>query len=147
MDTLPDDLDLCRYPSREIVQGYIQADEISEIRLRKHKDKHRFAVKIGKGLMRQEAEFMLSPQSFQRLWPLTQGRRLQKVRYDIKHADLVWEVDVYQKEMAGLKVVEIEFASEEEADAFVVPVWFGREVTRDERYKNKNLALSGTPEE
>jgi len=97
--------------------------------------------------MRQEAEFMMSPQSFQRLWPLTQGRRLQKVRYDIEHADLVWEVDVYQKKMAGLKVVEIEFASEEEAAAFVVPVWFGREVTRDERYKNKNLALSGTPEE
>jgi CYTH domain-containing protein len=88
----------------------------------------------------------LSPHLFNKLWPLTQGRRLQKVRYDIEQADLVWEVDIYQKEMTGLMVVEVEFASEEEAESFLVPECFGREVTRDERYKNKNLALYGIPE-
>ncbi len=145
LDILPDALH--RYPCREIVQGYIQADETTEIRLRKHGDKHLLTMKIGQGLMRQEAEIVLSPHLFNKLWPLTQGRRLQKVRYDIEQADLVWEVDVYQKEMTGLKVVEVEFASEEEAESFPAPEWFGREVTRDERYKNKNLALYGIPED
>ena len=34
----------------------------------------------------------------------------------------------------------MEFASEEEAKAFVPPVWFGRELTYEERVKNMNLA-------
>lgn len=104
-------------------------------------------MKIGKGLVRQETEFELGPQVFKKLWPLTQGRRLQKVRYEIKQADLVWELDVYQEEMTGLKVVEVEFTSEEEALVFAMPSWFGREITHDERYKNKNLALWGNPED
>ena len=144
-DTLPEDL--FRFPSREIVQGYIQADAVSEIRLRKQGQQCLWTMKLGKGLKRREAEFVLSPQLFDRLWPLTLGRRLEKVRYEIAHAEMVWEVDVYQKKLTGLRVVEVEFASEEEAESFLVPGWFGHEVTRDERYKNKNLAFYGIPED
>jgi adenylate cyclase len=42
--------------------------------------------------------------------------------------------------------VEVEFKTEEESDQFVIPNWFGKEVTDDEKYKNKNLAMSGKPE-
>ncbi len=143
LGTPPDDLQ--RYPCREIVQGYILTDGISEIRLRRMGAKHLMTMKMGKGLKRREMEFGLSRQLFERLWPLTEGKRLEKVRYEMEQIDRVWEVDVYQRELTGLLVVEVEFASEAEAESFLVPEWFDQEVTRDERYKNKNLALNGIP--
>lgn len=145
MDKLPADLD--RYPCREISQGYIQADELSEIRLRRRGDQLTCTLKTGKGLARHEQEIELGPILFDRLWPLTEGRRLNKVRYEMGEGGLVWEVDVFERELLGLKVVEVEFASEQDAASFSVPDWFGREVTQDERYKNKNLALNGLPGE
>jgi len=42
-------------------------------------------------------------------------------------------------------LAEIEFKSEEESIAFKPPAWFSEEITTDERYKNKNLALYGIP--
>jgi CYTH domain-containing protein len=38
-------------------------------------------------------------------------------------------------------VVETEFSSEEEANAFAVPAWFGTEVTDDPYYTNAMLAF------
>ena len=42
-------------------------------------------------------------------------------------------------------VAEVEFESEEESSSFEPPSWFSKEITHDERYKNKNLALNGMP--
>jgi hypothetical protein len=42
--------------------------------------------------------------------------------------------------------VTIEFASADEAEAFMPPVWFGSEVTEDESYTNRAIALSGLPD-
>jgi len=59
-------------------------------------------------------------------------------------AGLTIELDIYSGDLAGLIVAEVEFASEDEADAFEPPNWFGPEVTDDARYKNQNLATSST---
>ena len=145
LDKLPDDLD--QYPCWRIAQGYIQADQVSEIRLRRRGDQFVFTMKTGKGLSRHEQEFALGSVLFERLWPLTGGRRLEKVRYEMEREGRVWEVDVFKQELQGLRVVEVEFTSEQDAASFSAPDWFGREVTHDERYKNKNLALNGLPDE
>jgi CYTH domain-containing protein len=55
------------------------------------------------------------------------------------------ELDVFRGGLSGLCVAEVEFPSEEEAAAFSPPDWFGREVTDDERFKNKSLARHGRP--
>jgi adenylate cyclase len=55
------------------------------------------------------------------------------------------ELDVYGGDLEGLVVAEVEFASEEDADAFDPPAWLGREVTDDPRYKNQRLARDGAP--
>jgi len=47
--------------------------------------------------------------------------------------------------LKNLITAEIEFKSEEESIAFKPPAWFSEEITTDERYKNKNLALYGIP--
>ena len=52
---------------------------------------------------------------------------------------------MYEGELAGLAVVEVEFSSGEEAGDFAPPGWFGRELTGDARYSNASLALDGRP--
>jgi hypothetical protein len=59
---------------------------------------------------------------FERLWPLTEGRRIEKTRYEIPASDgLVIELNVHTGDLEGLVVAEVEFDSKEAADAFVQP--------------------------
>lgn len=44
-----------------------------------------------------------------------------------------------------LDVVSVEFASPADADAFLPPVWFGSEVTSDDSYTNRMIAIVGRP--
>ena len=84
-------------------------------------------------------------EQFNTLWPLTRDRRIEKIRYSIPYQDNIIELDVFQGELEGLCLAEVEFESEESASIFQPPEWFGEDVTADERYKNKNLALYGRP--
>ena len=43
-------------------------------------------------------------------------------------------------------LVSVEFANVPEADAFTPPPWFGSEVTQDDRYTRRAIALSGLPQ-
>ena len=134
---------LNRFPHQSIVQGYIFTNEHFELRLRKKADKRLLTIKKGAGLKRTEVETSLSSEQFDRLWPLTEGKRLQKVRYEIPHNGACIELDVYSGILEGLILAEVEFASEQESISFEPPSWFGKEVTEDERFKNKNLVFSG----
>ena len=62
---------------------------------------------------------------------------IEKYRYRIPYEGMVWEVDEFLGENAGLVVAEIEL--EREDQAFVKPDWIGDEVTHDARYFNANL--------
>ena len=142
--TLPDDLAL--RPHNKIAQGYlaIGADG-SEVRLRCKGAQHYQTIKSEGGLSRAEYETELTQDQFQTLWPATEGRRVEKTRYDIILSRVKIEVDVYRGDLSGLCTAEVEFASEPESQIFDVPSWFGIEVTEDPRYKNKNLAVYGLP--
>ena len=104
-------------------------------------------VKRGAGEVRTEEEIALEPEQFEALWPLTEGNRVQKVRYLVPSAKGEIEVDVFEGELAGMITVEMEFDSEAQSDAFDPPEWLGREVTGDDRYANETLAVHGLPEE
>jgi len=62
---------------------------------------------------------------------------IEKIRYRVAHRGLVWEVDEFHGENAGLLVAEIELSSEDQP--FDKPDWVGEEVTHDPRYFNANL--------
>jgi adenylate cyclase len=140
--------DLSRWPSSAIEQGYLAvAGDGTEVRVRRRDgDVAVLTVKSGGGRERVEEELDLEPERFERLWPLTQGRRIEKRRYEIPTDDgPVIELDVYEGDLDGLVVAEVEFGSGAEADGFVPPGWFHREVTDDPRYKNQRLACEGAP--
>ena len=139
--------DLGEHPSSALEQGYlaIHADG-TEARIRRRDGASILTVKSGGGLVRVEEELRIDDSVFERLWPLTEGRRVEKVRHLIPAGDgLTIELDVYGGDLAGLVVAEVEFPDEAAADAFVAPAWMGADVTDDERYKNHRLAVDGRP--
>lgn len=145
VSALPADLD--RHPSSEIRQGYLAiAEDGTEVRLRHRDGTAVLTVKSGGQLARVEEELPLDPGAFERLWPLTEGRRVEKVRHLVPAGDgLTIELDVYTGDLAGLVVAEVEFPSEADARAFEPPEWLGEDVTADKRFKNQRLATDGAP--
>ncbi len=134
-------------PSTRIEQGYLAiADDGTEVRIRRRDEAASLTVKAGGGRSRLEEELVIDAERFARLWPLTEGRRLEKTRYLIPGSgELTIELDVYSGALSGLMVAEVEFGSEDAADAFQPPDWFGAEVTEDGRFKNQTLACDGAP--
>jgi adenylate cyclase len=137
--------DLDGAESHEIEQGYLAIGSDGEVRLRRKGDQLLLTAKRGEGLSRDEAEIELDRDAFERLWPLTEGRRLHKRRHMVPDGDLTIEVDVYEGELEGMVVAEIEFPTEEAARDFEAPAWLGEDVTGDERYLNETLATRGRP--
>lgn len=130
-----------------IRQGYISKSRDSvEIRLRQKGDTFFITFKRGQGLVRDEAEIRIDEADFNHLWPLTQGRQVEKQRSKASLENgLVAEIDEFSGALAGLFLCEVEFSDEAQAGAFVPPQWFGADVTEDGRYKNKSLAENGIP--
>ena len=135
------------HPSAEIEQGYIAVtDDGVEVRIRRYGGDAFLTIKSGAGRVRLEEEIQIDERRFRALWPLTEGRRIQKRRQLVPTADgLTMELDVYSGRLEGLKTAELEFESPDAAAAFRPPSWFGREVTDDPRYKNQRLATEGAP--
>jgi CYTH domain-containing protein len=145
VDELPSDLDA--WSARRLEQGYLAITGEAEIRIRRADgDDARLTVKSAPGLSRVEEELALDGDAFERLWPLSEGRRVTKVRHTREDAPgVVFELDVYEGALAGLMTLEVEFASEEDARAWTPPPWAGRDVTGDEAYANQTLARHGAP--
>ena len=139
--------DLLSFSSVRIYQGYLMIGDLKEIRLRRREVQCSLTVKQGQGLSRTEVEVDLSEEQFNTLWPITQNSRIEKIRYSIPYQDRIIELDVYKGGLAGHCLVEVEFDSGEAASIFQLPEWFGEDVTADERYKNKNLAQNGWPQD
>ena len=133
-------------PSITIEQGYVAFADGVEVRLRRAGEKRQLTVKRGDGKVREEVEVELEEAQFDALWPLTKSRRLAKKRYRAPLEDgIEAEIDVYDGALQGLVVAEVEFPSEERSREFTPPEWFGEEITGDEGYANRKLALNGRP--
>lgn len=139
--TLPDPLPA----GTRITQGYVAFDDDVAVRIRRAGARHVATVK-GRGLRsRVEVEWDLTAEQFDALWPLTSGRRVEKVRHELPLGAHTAEVDVFGGALAGLVVVEVEFGDDAAMDAFHAPAWFGEEVSDDPRYTNGALARYGLP--
>lgn len=129
-----------------IRQGYLAVDSDAEVRIRAKGDRFFLTVKSGRGLVRDEYEISLDREGFEALWPATADRRVEKIRYRIQVPGGTAEVDIYGGPLQGLITAEVEFKTKEEARGFAPPPWFDREVTGDDRFANRTLAVTGRPE-
>lgn len=127
-----------------IRQGYLAVGD-REVRVRDQQGSCFLTVKEGSGLARQESEVRLSRRQFEALWPLTDGRRIEKVRSVVEAGDHVVEIDIFEGALAGLVTAEVEFASRDEARRFAKPAFLGAEVTGVRAYANAALAADGLP--
>jgi adenylate cyclase len=129
-----------------IEQGYLAIDPAgAEVRVRRRGEKTLMTVKTGVGMVRGEEEFPLDGELFERLWAMTEGRRVVKTRHLVPVGAFCAEVDVFEGALSGLLTAEVEFPDEAAALAFEPPAWLGRDVTDDPRYANRALAVNGRP--
>ncbi|KAA3659148.1 MAG: CYTH domain-containing protein [Calditrichaeota bacterium] len=141
---LPGDLE--KFKNQKIEQGYlVVGQDGDEVRLRRKGEKLLMTVKGAGSLERKETEIQLTADQFAALWPLTEGRRVVKRRYEIPVGSTLIELDIYDGPLNPLVTTEVEFTSREASAAFTPPAWIGEEITSDKRYKNRNLALTGIP--
>lgn len=135
--SLPENLE--SYEQKHIMQGYLSTNPV--VRIRRSNDEYYLTYK-GRGMMvREEYNLPLTAESFEHMLPKIDGILIDKIRYMIplgeKHTA---ELDIFQGRLAPLRLVEVEFESVEDADAFVAPEWFGDDVTISREYHNSNLS-------
>lgn len=86
-------------------------------------------------------ETRLTAEQFRALWPLTEGRRIEKERYLYEWEGRTVEIDVFSGRHAGLILAEVEFDTLADAEAFTPPPFLEEEVTGRREYGNAALAL------
>jgi len=135
--SLPEHLE--SYPYKEIEQGYLNTEPV--VRIRRSDDTYTLTYK-GKGLMvREEYNLPLNAESFAHLKEKIDGRLIKKRRYLIPLGDShTIELDIFEGGLAPLQLAEVEFATEEEANSFIPPAWFGEDVTFSTKYHNSTLS-------
>ena len=134
--------DLGQYKYVEIEQGYLSTSPV--VRIRRKNDDYILTYK-GSGLMaREEIEAALTKEAYEHLLKKIDGYPITKRRYLIPLDPYTIELDVFAGHMDGLIMAEVEFPSEEAANNFTPPEWFGDDVTSDRRYHNSNMVF-GNP--
>lgn len=119
-------------------QGYLSTTPERTVRVRVAGSTAFLTVKgVTVGATRSEFEYPVPLTEAAEMLLLCEPPIIEKVRYRIPHADLVWEVDVFTGVNEGLVVAEVEISS---ADTVIdLPLWVGAEVSTDPRYFNANL--------
>ena len=148
---LPENLET--YPCHIIEQAYLNTSPV--VRIRQQDDSYYLTYK-GSGLMaREEYNLPLDKPSYQHLLQKADGNVISKRRYVIplenpqftddfisfSTPELVIELDIFAPPFAPLIMAEVEFPSEEMANAFLPPDWFDEDVTMNLEYHNSNMSI------
>jgi len=119
-------------------QGYLLSNGGATVRIRVIGEKAFLTVKgASSGISRTEFEYEIPTVDAEALLELCDNL-VEKVRYLISYAGMVWELDVFAGANEGLIMAEIELESERQEVG--LPEWAGEEVSGDPRYYNACLA-------
>lgn len=143
-------LDDINFQLLKVEQFYTQITKFDERRYRKSSKSYFFTYKKGKGISRVENEHEITKKEFKRAKELMLGSLISKDRYLFKINNLPCNIDIYSGDLSGIIVLEIEFLTIDDANNFKIPNFLQKhilkEITYDDEYKNKNLALFGNPD-
>ncbi len=133
------------FAKNKIAQGYLNSNPERTVRVRIKGEKGFLTIK-GKGnetgMSRFEWEKEISAEEAKQLLILCENGVIDKIRFEVKVGNHIFEIDEFYGENEGLIMAEIELRSETEF--FEKPVWLGKEVTNDEQllqclFKRKSL--------
>jgi len=126
-------------PGKHYRQGYLSTDADRTVRVRVIEDRGYLTIKGATvNATRAEYEYAIPVEdAHAMLDTLCERPLVEKTRYRIEHQGMVWEVDEFAGENAGLLLAEVELDSEDQVIA--LPDWAGEEVTGELRYYNSNL--------
>ncbi len=143
---ISDDIDLsdCKYV--DIKQAYLNAKSHPTIRVRKYGDEYfltyKNKVETDKDLkIRDEHELPITKEVYKNLKDKREGHVIKKRRYFVELDNgFTAEVDIFSGHLEGLRMVEVEFKSEEDYLRFEKPDWFLDDVTTDSEFSNSSLS-------
>ncbi|TDR90159.1 CYTH domain-containing protein [Enterovirga rhinocerotis] len=120
---------------RLLRDGLVGPYHTSKVRVRLDGERAWLTVKgPRKGLGRLEFEYEIpSDDADEMLRSVCQGEQVEKIRHNVFHDGLKWEVDVYQGSLSGIVLAEVELQREDQP--FSKPDWVGQEVSGDPRFK------------
>ena len=128
-------------------QGYLSTKKGCTVRVRLVGDRGYLTIKgLSQGISRAEYEYPIPAKDAQEMLDnlcISEASRedyrpiIEKTRYKIDFAGLIWEVDEFAGENQGLIVAEVELTDEHQV--IELPDWIGKEVSDDPRYFNANL--------
>ena len=125
----------------KIVQGFLTVDPERTVRVRIKGEKGFLTIK-GKsneeGTSRFEWENEIPFSEAESLLKLCLPGVIDKIRYEVKLDNHLFEIDIFHGENEGLVLAEVELSSPDEV--FPRPIWLGKEVTGDIRYYNSQLS-------
>lgn len=143
---VPDNLE--QYKCKVIEQGYLCKNPT--VRIRKSNEDYILTYKSRMGVEKSsertakvlnEVEVPLTKEGYEHLKKKVDNNMIAKRRYLIPLENgLIAELDIFEQQLKGLAVVEVEFKNEGEANAFCAPAWFGEDVSLDNRYTNGSLS-------
>ena len=129
------------YKKTYIKQGFLSTDSERTVRVRIKGDEGYLTIK-GKsnesGTSRFEWEKKIALKEAKSLLDICLKGIIEKVRYEVKIKNHIYEIDEFFGENNGLVVAEIELNSENET--FEKPFWLDTEVTGDVKYYNSQLS-------
>ena len=143
------------FVSDKIIQGYLNITSEPVLRIRAKKNKYFLTYKSsikGKSSFDynicNEYELPITLDAFDHLKTKIDGNLIVKDRYYIKlDNNLTAELDVFDGKLKGLVLVEVEFECEDDAKNFIKPNWFGKDVSKDKKYRNSFLSTINSLEE
>ncbi len=125
----------------QITQGFLSTDKKRTVRVRLKGDLGFLTIKgasTNNGLSRFEWEKEINKSEAVSLLSLCKKGVIEKIRYEVKVGDHIFEVDEFFGDNEGLIVAEVELNTETEA--YEKPHWLGEEVTGDNKYYNSQLS-------
>ncbi|KXK25822.1 MAG: Isoleucine--tRNA ligase [candidate division WS6 bacterium OLB20] len=138
LSQLPEDAK--KLKKSQITQAYLEdyrdesGLELKDVRIRKLDDSYTFTRKYyagdksATGSLIEKTDELTKDEYVELIKKST--KKVVKTRYYLPlENDLTAEIDVYQNNLQGLIVAEVEFPSPRMANEFAAPAWFGKEVT------------------
>ncbi len=132
-----------------ISQFYTQIEICKEVCFSQVDNEYHKIVRIGSRIEQKKSQKKISKSTYMRAKREKKGKVIHKKRFYLKNLSDSFMIDLYQKNLKPLLLLEVDLKEDNKAESFSLPSslrpFIKRDVSDDDRYQNKNLALLGNP--